>query len=126
MFGHQNNKNTLDLIKILQRDLCTAPTAHSLYRLSRVEPGGVSMPMMVCGSENDGIVVPLALAGWQDYLKENDILWTHPWGHHFFHYFFPQETGRQVIKFWQQVHQHRSVSSKLKNVEETCSCLPVS
>ena len=78
MFGHQNKRNTLDLIKILQRDLDTAPTSHFLYRLDRVEPGGVSMPMMVCGSDNDGIVDLSALDGWQDYLKDNDLLWTHP------------------------------------------------
>ena len=55
MFGHQNRQNTLDLIGILHRDLYTAPTSHSLYQLDRIEPGGVSMPMMVCGSDNDGI-----------------------------------------------------------------------
>ncbi|MBE9047623.1 alpha/beta fold hydrolase [Pleurocapsales cyanobacterium LEGE 10410] len=123
MFGHQDNRNTRELIKILQRDLYTAPTAHSLYRLARVEPGGVSMPMMVCGSNNDGIVERPALDGWQDYLKENDLLWTHPWGHHFCHYFFPQETGRQVIKFWRQVHKKQIVPSKSLALEKTCYSL---
>ena len=119
MFGHQDNRNTRDLIKILQRDLYTAPTAHSLYRLDRVKPGGVSMPMMVCGSNNDGIVDRPALDGWQDYLKEEDILWTNPYGHHFCHYFFPEHTGRKIIKFWQRVDRQGAViSSKSKRQEE--------
>ncbi len=105
MFGHQSRRNVLDLIKILQQDLYTAPTAHSLYQLDRVDAGGVSMPMMVCGSGNDGIVDPPALARWSHYLKDGDVLWTNPLGHHFFHYFFPEQTARQVIKFWQGVEQ---------------------
>jgi pimeloyl-ACP methyl ester carboxylesterase len=120
MFGHQNNRNTRDLMKILQRDLYTAPTAHSLYRLGRVEPGGVSMPTMICGSNNDGIVDTAALDGWQDYLKDDDLLWTNPYGHHFCHYFFPEYTGRKIIKFWQQVDREAIVPSKSFALSETC------
>ena len=103
MFGYQNPSHVIELVKILQRDLDTAPTAHSLYQLGRVPSGGVSMPMMVCGSNNDGIVEPSALQGWTDYLKDEDLLWTTPQGHHFFHYFFPEYTGRKIIKFWHSV-----------------------
>lgn len=127
MFGHQSRTNILDLIKLLKQDLITAPTAHSLYRLNRVDASSVSMPMMVCGSENDGIVDPSSLQGWTDYLKEEDILWTTPYGHHFFHYFFPEYTGRKIIKFWQQVdRQSTAISSKQKDLEETYSFLPLS
>ena len=103
MFGRQDRTNVLNLIKILKQDLYTAPTAHSLYQLDRIKSGGVSMPMMTCGSENDGIIDLSALQGWSEYLKDDDILWTSPWGHHFFHYFFPEYTGRKIIKFWQNV-----------------------
>lgn len=105
MFGYQNRRNILNLIKILKQDLFTAPTAHSLYQLDRVDPGGVSMPIMICGSQNDGIVDRPALERWSDYLKEGDLLWVNSEGHHFFHYFFPEQTGRQVIKFWQGVEE---------------------
>ncbi len=116
MFGHQSRTNALDLVKILKQDLFTAPTSHSLYRLERVDSGGVSMPMMVCGSANDGIVDPPALQKWSDHLKPDDVLWTSPLGHHFFHYFFPEQTGRQVIKFWHRVEQLSSeVSLELIN-----------
>jgi pimeloyl-ACP methyl ester carboxylesterase len=120
MFGHQDRINTRCLIKILQEDLYTAPSAHSLYQLDRIDPGGVSMPLMVCGSENDGIVAPPALQRWSNSLKDGDVLLINPLGHHFFHYFFPEQTGRQVIKFWQQVHRQEFVSSDTMDSEDIC------
>jgi pimeloyl-ACP methyl ester carboxylesterase len=117
MFGYQSQTNTTKLVEILKQDLSTAPTTHSLYQLNRIESGGVSMPMMVCGSENDGICDRSALEGWSDYLKEGDQIWTNPLGHHFFHYFFPESTGRKIIKFWQKIEQPSDISPlKLINV----------
>lgn len=103
MFGNQDKTNTVNLVEVLKKDLYTAPTAHSLYQTTRIESGGVSMPMMICGSDDDGIVDRSALQGWSDYLKDQDVMWTNPRGHHFFHYFFPEYTGRKIIKFWQNV-----------------------
>ena len=105
MFGHQNSVNTKHLVEILKQDLVTAPTRHSLYQRDLVRSAGVSIPMMVCGSQNDRIVDFSALQKWQNYLKKEDWLWTTPLGHHFFHYFFPKQTGRQIIKFWQKIEQ---------------------
>ncbi|MEL6580842.1 MAG: alpha/beta fold hydrolase [Cyanobacteria bacterium J06621_12] len=113
MFGHQSQTNVSNLIKILQQDLSGAPTSHSLYRLERIKPGGVAMPLMVCGSNNDGICDRSALQGWSDYLKDDDLLWTSPEGHHFFHYFFPEYTGQKIIKFWQNVKRKEKSSSQL-------------
>ena len=120
MFGYQSLNNIKNLVKILKRDLSTAPTSHSLYQLDRLESGGVSMPMMICGSENDGICDRSSLQGWSDYLKKDDVLWTSAEGHHFFHYFFPEFTGRKIIKFWQGVELKQERSSKLDNSEEIC------
>ena len=111
MFGNQSRRNVLSLIKILKEDLCFAPTAHSLYSLERINPISVSMPLMVCGSDNDGIIDRPALDVWQDNLKETDVLWTNPLGHHFFHYFFPEATGRQIIKFWQKIEAKSPLTS---------------
>ena len=104
LFGDQDRSNTQRLVKILQQDLNTAPSPHSLFQQGTVPSGGVSMPLMVCGSENDGIVDPLALQRWSNYLKHDDLLWVNPMGHHFFHYFFPEVVAKQVIKFWHQVN----------------------
>lgn len=116
MFGSQCRSNTTRLVEILKQDLSTAPTAHSLYQLDRIESGGVSMPMMVCGSDNDSICDRAALQGWSDYLKDDDLLWTNSLGHHFFHYFFPESTGREILKFWQKIEQP-SDASPHKNIK---------
>ena len=121
MFGYQSQKNVIDLIKILKKDLITAPTNHSLYQLDRIDSEGVAMPLMICGSENDGIVDRSALDRWTDYLKEDDLLWVNPTGHHFFHYFFPEVTGRRIIKFWQRVEARSAIfPTKSRILEETC------
>ena len=75
------------------------------------------MPLMVCGSQNDPIIDVNSLRGWQKYLKPEDILWECPQGYHFFHYFHPQEVGRQVIKFW-NVSALNSVSSSSASVSQ--------
>lgn len=118
MFGYQERKNQENLVKILQQDLYTAASAHSLYQLNRAKSGGVTMPLMVCGSKNDGIVNHPSLVRWSCVLKDSDILWENPRGHHFFHYFFPQQTGRQIIKFWQGVEPVLERSSReLANIQ---------
>ena len=120
MFGNQTRDNIIGLVKILQQDLDTAPTSHSLYQLARIESSSVSMPMMVCGSHNDSIVNRVALQEWSNYLKPEDRLWMSPEGHHFFHYFFPKFTGRKVIEFWQDVECRGKYSKDLDISEKIC------
>ncbi|MEL6494449.1 MAG: alpha/beta hydrolase [Cyanobacteria bacterium J06623_7] len=120
MFGYQSRRNVANLIKILKQDLVTAPTSHSLYQIDRIKAGGVSMPLMVCGSKQDGIVDRSSLQGWSNYLKDDDRLLTVPEGHHFFHYFFPEDTGKKIIKFWQQLNQPSSQTSEVSLASEIC------
>jgi pimeloyl-ACP methyl ester carboxylesterase len=117
LFGCQDRFHTRTLIEILKQDLSTSPSHHSLFRHSSVPLGGVSMPLMVCGSENDGVIDLPALDGWRDYFKAEDVLWMHPLGHHFFHYFFPEPVSRKVIEFWHQIErQQENVASKFIKV----------
>ena len=121
MFGYQNRSNAKSLVNILKQDLNTSPTAHSLYQPERIAPGGVSMPLMVCGSNNDGIVDRPALQRWSSYLKNGDVLWTSPLGHHFFHYFFAMSVSKQIVEFWHQVNREPiNVSLEFVDSEETC------
>lgn len=106
MFGVQDRANTLNLIKLLQQDLLTAPSLHSLYQQYSISSGGVSTPLMVCGSKNDGIVDLPALSRWSECLQNEDFMWINPFGNHFPHYFFPEQTAQQVLKFWQRVELH--------------------
>ncbi|NET56439.1 MAG: alpha/beta hydrolase [Symploca sp. SIO2E6] len=101
IFGYQDNYNTKKLIQILERDLITSVSPHSLLKRVSSIPGGVEVPLLVCGGQNDVIIDPNALKGWFKWLKEGDVLWECPQGPHFFHYFHPQQVGRKIIKFWQ-------------------------
>ncbi|MGF1539505.1 MAG: alpha/beta fold hydrolase [Pleurocapsa sp.] len=121
LFGYQNQYNTKGLIEVLKQDLNTSPSAHSLYQEFTVVPGGVSMPLMICGSENDEIIDRHTLAGWLKYSKPEDVLWKCPQGHHFFHYFFPQNVSQQVIKFWQQIPQTTNSNTSELVVSQPCS-----
>jgi pimeloyl-ACP methyl ester carboxylesterase len=103
LFGFQNRCHTQSLMEILKQDLSLAPSPHSLFQHNSIVSGGVSMPLMVCGSNNDNIIDSFALNKWVDYLKPEDVLWTNPHGYHFFHYFFPEAVSKQVLGFWHQV-----------------------
>jgi pimeloyl-ACP methyl ester carboxylesterase len=105
LFGHQNKYNLAGLIEVLEEDLKTSPSPHSLYKRISIAPGRVSMPMMVCGSRDDTIVDRNALAGWQNSFSSCDRFWECSQGHHFFHYFYPHKVARQILKFWQSVSE---------------------
>ena len=101
LFGSQLPYPAKDLVRVLARDLEESPSPHSLFKLVDLPTGGVSMPLMVCGCKTDPVVDPISLAGWLTCLKQEDYLWECPEGHHFFHYFHPQQVGEQVLDFWQ-------------------------
>lgn len=101
LFGNQPRSTVKKIITALDRDLSECPSMHSLYRVSNLPQARVKMPLMVCGCKTDPIVAPPSLYEWMNYLKRDDTLWECPSGHHFFHYFHPQEVGNQIFSFWQ-------------------------
>lgn len=103
LFGDRYSKNCNKLAKILEEDLDYSLSPHSLFKRMSIEQNGVGVPLMVCGSRDDFVVDPHSLQGWQFYLKKSDRLWQCPQGRHFFHYFYPQLVGEQIINFWQEL-----------------------
>jgi pimeloyl-ACP methyl ester carboxylesterase len=103
LFGYQDKHTIKRLIRILERDLDCSLSPHSLFQRLSVPPGGVAVPLMVCGSKDDIIVEPDALQGWQPHLKEGDRLWECPQGGHFFHYFHPHQVGGIILNFWKSL-----------------------
>lgn len=101
LFGNQPPCPVKNLVTALVRDLEKSPNPHSLLNLVNLPQGGVSIPLMVCGSKTDSIVNPPELHKWQNYLKLEDKLWECPDGYHFFHYFYPEKVGQQILRFWQ-------------------------
>ncbi|MFN6518508.1 MAG: alpha/beta fold hydrolase [Nostoc sp. CreGUA01] len=113
LFGNQPPHTTKKLVAALDKDLEQSPTPHSLFKLVYLPKGGVSMPMMICGSKTDPIVNSPALHDWMNWLKPEDNLWECPQGYHFFHYFYPQEVGEQILSFWQRQNLHLLEASAL-------------
>ena len=103
LFGPQEKDSTHALVRLLEQDLSFSPSPHSLYQQVTIPAGGVSVPLMVCGSRDDLIVAPTALQGWKTWLKEGDRIWECPSGHHFFHYHHPQLVGKQIEQFWRSI-----------------------
>ncbi|MBW4615296.1 MAG: alpha/beta hydrolase [Desmonostoc vinosum HA7617-LM4] len=113
LFGNQSSHTTKKLVSVLDRDLEQSPSQHSLFKLFELPKGGVAMPMMVCGCVDDPIVSSTALHDWMNWLKPEDYLWECSQGHHFFHYFYPQQVGEQIISFWQRHHPQSLATSAL-------------
>ncbi|GAB4460098.1 MAG: hypothetical protein OHK0037_06730 [Elainellaceae cyanobacterium] len=115
LFGRQSWQTTQDLIRLLEKDLDNSLSPHTLYRRASLFPGGVPVPLLVCGGAEDAIIDSNALDGWWPWFKDSgffpkdeagwippgDRLWRCPGGRYFFHYHFPQSTAEQIVGFWQ-------------------------
>lgn len=101
LFGHCSQPVERELVELLDRDLRTALSPHTLFRRVQVEAGGVSVPLLACGSQDDPIVAPNALSDWQSWLKPSDAIWLCPSGRYFFHHRYPKLTARRIAEFWQ-------------------------
>lgn len=99
-------------IKMLETDLDRSPSPHSLFRRDRLTPGGVAVPLFVCGSRGDTIVDRRQLQGWTPWLKVGDRLWEHPGNTHVFHYFDPMSVGDRISAFWQSQKQFSFLSRR--------------
>lgn len=103
LFGSSTPYRMNALVTLLSRDLEEAPSPHSLFRLVNLPKGGVTVPLMVCGSKTDPIVTPPALHEWLTWFKPGDAVWQCPNGRHFFHYFHPGQVGEKIQGFWQSI-----------------------
>jgi pimeloyl-ACP methyl ester carboxylesterase len=92
-----------DLVDRLEKDLVESPSNHSLFRLDILAEGGVKMPMMICGSQDDPVISSPALYGWTSYFKSIDTIWRSSTGGHFFHHFHSELVSYQIQQFWQEL-----------------------
>ena len=91
------------LVEKLTQDLVEAPSNHSLFQLDILSEGGVDMPLMICGSQDDPVVTASALYGWTNYFKSSDVIWRSAEGGHFFHHFHAELVSHKIERFWQQL-----------------------
>jgi surfactin synthase thioesterase subunit len=105
LLGDQAQHKVRSLAKALLWDLDSAPIPHSLWQLHALPEGGISAPLMICGSQNDPIVDPVSWQKWSAWIKPEDRMWQCPAGRHFFHYFYSQPVAEQILEFWQEATQ---------------------
>ena len=125
LFGKQSRSMTQRLINLLEQDLDSGFSIHSLASRTCLPPGGVDVPLMVCSGSNDLIISPHDHEQWSPRLKSTDCFWTCPDGNHFFHYFYPQLTSRAILDFWfegrkeSKANRRQQVEDKRQEIENT-------
>ncbi|MEB3210102.1 MAG: alpha/beta hydrolase [Leptolyngbyaceae bacterium] len=118
LFGRHCTLMTKRLIEVLEKDLETSPSGHSVCGQHYIEPGGVPVPLMVGRGEHDIVIDPNALEQWQPWFKECDYQWECPDGLHFFQYSHPHKVAQHIVEFWKSLSPDgvaRAVSSAVAN-----------
>ncbi|MEO0456119.1 MAG: alpha/beta hydrolase [Cyanobacteria bacterium P01_A01_bin.114] len=100
LFGPQGHSLTRALMQVLERDLDTGLSLHSLTGRTEIAAGGVTPPLLICFGGQDGIVDSAMQDRWQPFLKPDDRLWRCPQGHHFFHFDYPKQVATTIRDYW--------------------------
>ncbi len=100
LFGNYLPYPVNTLVNALKKDLEESPSMHSLFNLKKLPLGKILTPLIVCGSKTDPVVSPPDLFNWMKYFKPGDTVWESPDGYHFFHYYYPELVGEQILNFW--------------------------
>jgi pimeloyl-ACP methyl ester carboxylesterase len=103
LFGQDLPFHIQAYMALLDRDLETSPSLHSLYELVQLPKGGVLVPLLVCAANDDSVINRRSHAQWSRMLKLDDRLWRCPSGRHFFHYLHPEQVGNELFRFWESV-----------------------
>ncbi len=118
LFGEQNSTMTHYLVELLRRDLASSPSPHSLYQQWEDSPGGIDVPLLVCGSEDDLVVPPTAIKDWKRYMNSSqDDIWLTPRGYHFYHYFAPHEVASTIGQFWQKTERQLPIPASATDLK---------
>jgi len=108
LFGQQRQHCLTGLVELLERDLMTSLSLHSLLKRYSLSPAGVSVPLMVAGGQIDMVVDPTQLQRWSSHMKSGDRLWLCPDGRHFFYATHAQATAEEVVDFWHEVNHSKT------------------
>ncbi len=99
LFGHTSRPLVSGWVNLLEQDLIHTVSPHSLLKRGSLCPSGTEVPLLVCGGEEDRVVTPPQIQGWQPWLKQGDRAVLCP-GRHFFHATSPRLVARQILDFW--------------------------
>ncbi len=115
LFGQQPIRLAKALVQLLARDLDSNLTLHSLARYTKISPGGVDVPLLVCNGKEDAIICAQKQTLWGDVMKggnslqescdrvsnDSSRLWLCPQGNHFFHFYHAAAAAHQIVDHWQ-------------------------
>jgi hypothetical protein len=116
LFGYQAEPVVRSWVKLLEEDLTHSPSPHSLLKRVSLFPGGVPVPLLVCGGQEDAIIDSTQIQGWQPWLKPGDRIWHCAGGRHFFHAAFPQQVASQILSFWGEIEHQPLLIATQENV----------
>ncbi|MGF1523427.1 MAG: alpha/beta fold hydrolase [Leptolyngbyaceae cyanobacterium] len=116
LLGRQSTHVLKGWAELLNQDLTQSLSLHSLMKRFSIFPAGAPVPLLICGGQNDAIVDPMQIQGWQSWLKPGDRIWVCPEGRHFFHANQPQATAHEMLKFWATATSTTSVPVYLESI----------
>lgn len=108
LIGYQATPVLQFYVQMLEQDLVSSLSPHSLYSHAHRSPGGAEVPMLICGGEHDVVVDPSMIRGWFSHLKQGDRFWSCPEGRYFFHYEYAKQTYQVLKNFWRSQSCHPS------------------
>ncbi|MEL6902975.1 MAG: alpha/beta hydrolase [Cyanobacteria bacterium J06606_4] len=115
LFGQQPHRFAKALAQLLANDLDGSLSLHSLARQTKILPGGVEVPLLVCNGAQDPITTAQQQSQWQRWMKSGDHLWECPEGNHFFHFHNAPITAAAITDFWSELHRSDTASAHKRN-----------
>lgn len=109
MLGEQNQYINQRFVSYFEEDLAISPSPHSLFGMSNLQDEGVEVPLLLCSSKTDFVVSPILMRRWSKFLKKGDRLWECKDGRHFFHHFYPEQVGEEILNFWLSIHSRQPI-----------------
>ncbi|MFM9266738.1 alpha/beta fold hydrolase [Tychonema sp. BBK16] len=109
MLGEQNQYVNHRFVSYFEEDLALSPSPNSLFGMSNLKDEGVEVPLLLCSSKTDFVVSPILMRRWLKFLKKGDRLWKCKDGRHFFHHFYPEQVGEEILNFWLSIHSHQPI-----------------
>lgn len=109
MFGFQKKYITGKFISYFESDLALSPSPHSLFKTVNLFDEPVRVPLLICSSKTDFVVSPIVVRRWLEFLKKGDRLWECQDGRHFFHHFYPQQVGEEILHFLLSLNSRQAV-----------------
>ncbi|QHV00099.1 alpha/beta fold hydrolase [Synechocystis sp. CACIAM 05] len=111
LFNCRSLRQTKTIVNILENDLLTSISPHSLYKQLVILPNHIAVPLLVAVGEADGIIDTSLFNGWQRWKKPGDRLWLCPGGKYFFQFEHPEITAFQLQQFWRSLQGQEASSS---------------